>query len=114
MKPRLSLLPTFLTLLLCSCGSAVELTEQTWSYENGICLVTFVLQNNKYEDTARHVLIVAHKQGWQGDAMIDDIIGETRFRVELKPYERRTITAPIPLKPARHPSMVVVSHSRPQ
>jgi hypothetical protein len=97
--------------LLLGCGQEVTLESQRWTYEKGVCNVTFKLKNHGNDPIDRNVRIVAHKLKDIGEgAVVDDITGERIITVKLRPYEEKEQTEILPLFPNRQPDMVVVNH----
>lgn len=98
-------------LLLWGCGKEVTLENQKWTYENGVCVVTFKLLNHEHADIDLNIRIAAHKlRDFAEGAIINDIIGEKVAAVKLRPYEEKELTETLTLFPNRRPDMVVVTH----
>ena len=97
---------------LASCSKDIELKNQNWSCEKGKCKVEFLIKNNKDQETIQKVRIIAHNQRDIGKgAIVDNIIGEKTFYVELKAREQKNCTETINLSSYLKSSMVVISHS---
>jgi len=105
------ILTTLLTIsLLYGCAKEVAIESQKWTYEKGVCTVSFKLRNNGNENISQNVRIVAHKKKSIGDALVSDIIGEKVINIKLEPYEEKQISETLYLLPNKRPDIVAVSN----
>ncbi len=90
---KMKLVPAFIAVfLLCGCSKEVALENQAWTYDTGVCSVTFTLKNHGDSEVRRNVRIVAHKlKNIAEGAIVNDIIGEKIIVVKLRPYEEKEI-----------------------
>ncbi len=97
---------------LVSCSKDIELTNQAWTYDKGICTVEFSIKNNKDYDAIRRIRITAFSLKDIGmKTIVSYVIGKKTFYIALKPREEKKYTGTINLFLNIRPDMVVISHS---